>query len=125
MPGPQIKIPTSRSSLDSQTVQPTATTRCSNTFFSPHELLVTTSSGLLRWKANGTIVQSFISKDAGVIAAAAIPSSSHTPKLEMIAVADSQIIQLVHVEDGAVYESYGLKGNEVIWPTHHNSLNGI
>ena len=32
----------------------------------------------------------------------------------MLALADSQIILLVHPDDGAVRESYGLKGDEVI-----------
>ena len=116
MPGPNSSISTSRTFLESKSHHP-ATIRPSPSLTpSPHDLLVTTSGGVSRWGSDGTVVQSFRSPDAGVVASVAVSSGHGKSERDMLALADSQIILLVHPEDGAVRKSYGLKGDEVMWP---------
>ena len=115
MPDPNPRISTSRTFPLSKSGHP-ATARFSHNPIPPfHHLLVTTSSGVSRWSYDGSVAQSFHSPNAGVVASLAISSGHGEAELGMLALADSQIILLIHPEDGAVRQSYGLKSDEVMW----------
>ena len=118
MPGPDTNISTPHSFLHSRAVHSLTIDSSSNAIPTFYELLVTTSSDISKWKADGVIEQIFHSNNAGVVATAAITSNTQESELDMLAVADSQIILLVNLEDGIVRESCGLKNDEVIRHTN-------
>lgn len=77
-------------------------------FPSEHQLIITTTTGVYAWDAQG-VTQIFHSGSEGIVAAKRLASGN-----EMLAVADSQVVVLHEINEGK--QSYRLKGSEARFP---------